>query len=173
MLMPTFLRQFRNGRWFTWKEIKMIVYLNGWPHVLRRQAANSTITLLDHGPVFRLTRLNVLGPKNMASQRFDTWWDNMFKQWSGALDMIIWLDAPDAILLDRIRARDKWHSVKKKSRRDAYEFLGRYRNSYESVISALIAKDGPSLLRFDTDHQSLGKIADKVLAACNLGRRQG
>ena len=56
LLLPAFLSHHRNSRWFTWDEIKMMVYLKGWPHVLLRQASNNgTVTLLDHGPVFRLT----------------------------------------------------------------------------------------------------------------------
>src|SRR5574341_2597090 len=58
-LLTVFLRRCRSGRWFTWDEIKAMVYLKGWPRVLRQQAGtNGTVILLDHGPVFKLATLN-------------------------------------------------------------------------------------------------------------------
>ena len=172
-LLPTFLQQYRNGRGFTWQEIKAIVHLRGWHRVLRRRVANGTITILDQGPIFMLTRLRVLGPENIKRQGFDRWWNGMFKQWSHELDLVIWLDAPDAILLERIHSRNKRHTVKEESEKDAHEFMARYRTSYEEVISALRANDGPRVVRFDTARQSPGEITDKVLTEFDLEHRQG
>jgi thymidylate kinase len=92
----------------------------------------------------------------------------MLKQWAVTLDMLIWLDAPVTILLERIHARNHWHIAKDKSEQEAYEFLARSRTSYKQIISALTANGGPRVLRFDTDQDSLDKIVDKVLVAFNL-----
>src|SRR3990172_11041687 len=57
-LLPLFLRRCRSSRWFTWDEIKAMVYLKAWPRVLTQQAWNNgTVILLDHGPVFKLATL--------------------------------------------------------------------------------------------------------------------
>lgn len=168
LLLPAFLSHHRNSRCFTWDEIKMMVCLKGWPHVLRRQASNNgTVTVLDHGPVFQLTRLHAFGPEKINSQSFEEWWDSMLKQWATIMYMVVWLDAPDAVLLERIHTRNRWHIIKGKSGQEACEFLGRYRTSYEHIISALTAEGGPQVLRFDTDQKSVDQIVDKVLAAFN------
>jgi len=171
--LPTLLKQYRNGRWFTGAEIKMIVYLMGWHRQLRGQAERGAIPLLQNGPAFKLVRLHAFGPDHMKSQSFDGWWERMLKQWATTLDIVIWLDAPDEVLLDRVRARDRWHALKMKSETEAHEFLARYRKSYERIIPVLVAEDGPSLLRFDTDQESPSQIIDKVLAEIDFGHRQG
>jgi adenylate kinase family enzyme len=169
LLLPVFLGQWRRGRWFTWDEIKMLVYLKGWHRTLRRQALDQgTVTLLDHGPVFRLTRLYAFGPENIRSQRFERWWDQMCAQWAATLDIVVWLDAPDAVLLERINARDRWHIVKGKPEQEAVQFLARYRTSFEHVMSALTANGGPTVLRFDTAQLAVDQITGQVLAALGL-----
>ena len=92
----------------------------------------------------------------------------MLKQWASALDMVIWLDAPDAILVERIRARSKWHLVKEKPEQVANKFLARFRTSYDQIIARLTANCGPRVLRFNTKQESLDQIVDKALAAFDL-----
>ena len=168
-LLPVFLRRRRLSRWFTWDEIKAMVYLKAWPRVLRQQATkNGTTILLDHGPVFRLAKLHVFGPDKLRSQDFERWWHSMFGQWAYTLDMVIWLDAPDALLVERINTRSQRHVVKGKSEREAYEFLARYRTSYKQILAKLTAYRGLTLLQFDTSQASIEQIADEVLVTCNL-----
>jgi len=173
LLFPTYLRQYRNDRWLTRQEITRIVRLMGWRHVLGRPATNGVITLLDHGPVFKLTQLHAYGPRKLRHQSFDRWWSSFLKQWANTFDMFIWLDAPDEILLDRVHARDRGHPLKAISGKEANEFLARYRTSYARIISALRGNRGPRLLRFDTGQESLSQIVNKVLAAFDLRDRQG
>jgi hypothetical protein len=45
-----------------------------------------------------------------------------------------------------------------------YDFLARYRSSYERIVSTLKAKDGPKVIRICTDVESPDQIADRVLA---------
>ncbi len=166
-LAPVFLRRCRSSRWFTWDEIKAMVYLKGWPRVLRRQASNNgTLILLDHGPIFKLATLNAFGPERLKSQGFEQWWHSMFEQWAFTLDMVIWLNAPDQILVERINARHQRHAVKGKSEREAYEFLMRYQTSYEQTLAKLTAYGRPTLLQFDTSRTSIEQIVDEVLATC-------
>jgi len=167
-LLPTFLRHYRHGRWFTWRETRSMVYLKAWHHVLDRQVSNNDmVTVLDHGPIYRLALLRDFGPEITKSQLYERWWNSMLKQWATIMDMVIWLDAPDVVLLERIHTRSRWHIIKRKSGQEACEFLGRYRTSYEHIISALTAEGGPQVLRFDTDQKSVDQIVDKVLAALN------
>jgi len=169
MLLPVILHQWRRSRWFTWEEIKYLVYLMGWPRVLMRQAAhNDTVILLDHGPVFKLATLNAFGPEEFKDQSLDIWWNDMFKQWASTLDIVVWLDAPDPILEKRINSRLQRHMVKGKSEAEVLQFLERYRTSYEQVLAKLKTHGGPALLRFDTSQTTLEQVADQVLQSIDL-----
>jgi adenylate kinase family enzyme len=167
-LLPIFLKLIRNGRHFTWEEIKYLIYLAGWPEVLRQEAADgATAILLDHGPVFKLATLNEFGPKTLKTDQFANWWDRMFKQWASTLDMVIWLDAPDTILDKRINSRDQRHSVKGKGESEVVHFLARYRTSYEETLAKLRIAGATRLLQFDTSRTSIEQVADEILSALN------
>ncbi|HKZ80694.1 MAG TPA: hypothetical protein VJ124_20635 [Pyrinomonadaceae bacterium] len=166
-LLPVLLHRCRASRWFTWDEIKAMVYLKGWPRVLRRLAPNhGTLILLDHGPIFKLATLNAFGPARLKSQGFEQWWRSMFEQWAFTLDMVIWLDAPTNILVERINGRNQRHAVKGKSELEVHKFLMRYQTSYEQTLAKLTAYGRLTLLRFDTSQASIEQIVDEVLAAC-------
>jgi shikimate kinase len=168
-LLPVFLRQLRYGQWFTWDEIKALVYLQGWSKVLRQEvAASDTAILLDHGPVFKLATLQEFGPEKLKTDGLDAWWNNIFKQWSATLDIVIWLDAPDPVLEKRINSRDQRHLVKGKTKSQVSHFLARYRTSYDRTLARLKTDRGPLLLRFDTSQTSIEQVADKILSAINL-----
>lgn len=172
VLLPVLLRRFRHSRWFTWDEIKAIVYLKAWPRVLRQPATNDgTTILLDHGPIFKLATLHAFGPERLKSERFKNWWDTMFEQWASTLDLIIWLDTSDTDLMERINTRTQRHAVKGKPEQEASEFLARYRTSYEQILARLATYGGPPLLQFDTSQASIEQIVDEVMATCNLKLR--
>ena len=167
-LLPVFLHQIRHGRGFTWEEIKYLIYLAGWSGVLKQEAKNgATAILLDHGPVFKLATLNEFGPKNLKTNGFEIWWNRMFKQWASMFDMVIWLDAPDPVLEQRINSRDQRHSVKGKTESEVVHFLARYRTSYEEILAKLKTVGGTRLLQFDTSRTSIDEVADEILSAFN------
>ena len=87
------------------------------------------------------------------------------QSWAQTLDLVICLDAPDAMLAARIRTRAKTHGVKNGTDQEIYEFLARYRRSYNHVISALTADRGPEVLRFVADEEPVERIASEILAA--------
>ena len=167
-LLPIFLRQIRHGRRFTWDEIKYLIYLGGWPEVLRQEAADdANALLLDHGPVFKLATLNEFGPESLKTGQFASWWGTMFRQWASTLDMVVWLDAPDTILEQRINSRDQRHSVKGKSEPEVVHFLERYRTSYEETLAKLRISGTTRLLQFDTSRTSIEQVADEIFSALN------
>jgi shikimate kinase len=175
LLLPIFLQRCRCGRWFTWDEVKAMAYLKGWPHLFQHQAAKSeAIILLDHGPIFKLATLQAFGPDRLRKPAADKWWSAMYKQWASQLDMVIWLDASDLILEQRINGRDQRHAVKGKPQQEALRFLARYRTAYQQILARLTADGGPILHEFDTGQTSIEQIAEEILAVCNcqvLGNR--
>jgi hypothetical protein len=168
-LLPILSRLHQNGRCFTRQEIVMLARLKGWHHVLARQASRTEgIILLDQGPVFILSWLSEFGPEGLKRQSTGTWWDNMIKQWATALAVVIHLDAPDAVLMERINSRGKPHAVKGKPEQEMHRFLARGRTSMEAVVSRLAVDGSPRVLRFDTGQESPDQIAEEVLAALGL-----
>ena len=124
--------------------------------------------LLDHGPVFKLATLREFGPEKLSANGFETWWNNIFKQWASTLDMVVWLDAPDSVLEKRINSREQRHLVKGKTGSEVVHFLGRYRSSYEKILDQLKTHDGPRLLQFDTSRTSLEQVAEEILSVINV-----
>ena len=164
-MAPTLARQYRERHGLTWREVRLIVRLNALQRILaRRTASSQAVTLVDQGPVYTIARLHEFGFERTTNRHLKRWWQSIFETWSAALDAIIWLDAPDAILIGRILDREKWHAVKGQSENDAYRFLARFRSCYERTIAQLSSGSGPRVVRFDTGQQSLQQIVEQVLA---------
>lgn len=163
--VPTFLRQYKHSRWFTWKEIRSMVYLKAWRHVLdQKTPGKDKIIMLDHGPIFKLVQLREFGPEFTKSTRYNEWWYNTLAQWTETLDVVIWLDAPDETLLDRINTRSTNHTVKGKPKEEGYELLTRYRKSFQEIKAKLTTNSNLTFLHFQTDQHSPEQIANEVMA---------
>lgn len=163
VLLPTIFPH-KGSRPFSWEEIKSLVYLRGWSTILLRQAAEKQgILLLDQGPIFRLATLYGFGPECAREPSFDGWWETMFAQWAGLLDVIVWLDAPDTVLKTRINTRAQKHLVKGKPAGEAAQFLARYRAAYRYVLEGMAATGAPKLVRFDTSQTPADKIVENIL----------
>lgn len=172
-LLPLKLGDYRSSRWFTSRELRSIVYLEAWHYNLTvRPPRDRAAVFIDHGPMFRLARLREFGPDLMRSQAYECWWNGMLDHWVNTLEFAIWLDAPDLILLDRIHARNVWHEVKDKPPAEGYDFLVRYRDMYERLLSQFAANRNFTLLRFDTSQMSAAQIANSVITALNLQNPQ-
>jgi cytidylate kinase len=80
------------------------------------------------------------------------------------LDAVVWLEAPDEVLLDRINAREKHHRMKGGVDSMAREALARSRATYELALRRLEASDrSPTILRFDTSRQATDEIVEAIL----------
>jgi thymidylate kinase len=173
LLLPTLLHLSpaeKGRRWLTGHEIAWMAILLGWHHRLKRRSANSgRIVVLDQGPVFTLMMLHLFGPETLKSSRAREWWTRTCEQWAATLDLVVWLDATNATLVARIRARDIWHGVKEKSDTEAFEYLEGYRESFGRVLSSLTASNHDlRVLEFDTGQESLGRVLDKLLLEVGL-----
>lgn len=166
-MMPMYFHRGSWNRRFTWGELKYVTYLKGWPSLLKQEAANTgKVVLLDHGPIFRLATLLEFGPEQLRDPDFETWWNLLYWQWASTLDLIVWLDTSDTILINRIKRRNQQHDIKGKSISEAQTFLMRYRMSYLRTLEKMTAYKEPTLLHFDTSEASVEQIADEILAAC-------
>jgi shikimate kinase len=166
--LPALVRSAPRGRWFTWHELRLMAYLEGWPRGAFGQRTRPT--LFDHGPIFILVQLREFGPPLVAGPAFEAWWRAARSAWARAIDLVVWLEAPDDVLLPRIDARAQRHPVKHKPIAMAAEFLASYRRGYEKLLAEMAAEGHFRVVRFDTSRVSLEEVAEGVLDAI---RREG
>lgn len=158
-LLATYLRPGTADRRFTWDEIRSMLYVQAWLRSLRSAGGDQ---LFDQGPVFRLAVLQEFGPKMTRQNSFDRWRRRVLTAWSRALDVVIWLDAPNAELMHRIRGRDKPHRCKSLGNAEAHAMLDRYRDAHEDVLAVIERQGHSRILRFDSEQQTPRDIARMV-----------
>jgi hypothetical protein len=142
-------------------QLRVMVYLRALPPlVARRPPGDRSVLIFDQGPLY------VLGRPRLLDARLAPWRQEMFERWASLLDAVVWLDAPDGVLVGRIGERPKWHRLKGQPADAAIDVLAKTRAVYEEMLSNLEARDdGPGILRFDTSRTSPEEIADAVLGA--------
>lgn len=165
---PTFIQEYRHSRWFKADEIRSMVYLKAWYQFLEKQAGDHPALIFDHGPLFRLAFLQEFGPEITKSEKFDRWWNEMFDRWTATLDLVIWLEAPDAVLLQRIQTRTQKHLIQGKAELEGYEFLSRYHRSFKQILTQLTRHKHLKVLRFNTQENTPDQIVDCLLTALDI-----
>ncbi|HWO71843.1 MAG TPA: hypothetical protein VNP94_14005 [Actinomycetota bacterium] len=148
----------------TWRELKLMVYASRWHRVLRRRAEPGTVTLLDQGPLYAVVRLRAEAALH-GDPRFERWCDRVLDVWADELAAVVWLDADDGVLLDRIHRRRGSHEAKGLPVADVGRFVQRYRALFEAVFEAISSRGGPQVLRFDTGGPPATEVAAAVRAA--------
>ncbi len=164
-LLPAFAGTMGRSRFFNREELRGMIYLSEWHRSLTLPGArHPPLTVLDHGPIFRLVYLREFGPAATQTPRFHAWWQTMLERWAGVLDRIIWLDAPDEVLKHRIRSRKhRSHRFKQMSETEANTFLTGYRRSYDHAMAELARLGGPRVDRFNSNRYSPEEIAEQIL----------
>src|SRR5205823_8983268 len=117
-----------------------MVRLGALRRVVRREAAKHRVILLDEGPVFALSWLDVFFARN--GDRAVAWRRRAIADWASLLDVVVFIDAADSTLAQRIRTREKDHMVKDRSDEDIYGFAAGFRKAFDRVI-ADISRSGP------------------------------
>ncbi len=154
-----YLRDARGSAWFTRDEVRGLGYLRAWQKALTRPRAGSPCVVLDHGPLFRLAQLDAYGPPVASTAAFRRWWDVTLDQWVDLLDVVVWLDAPEELLVRRIRSRDQRHVLRDADDDAARLFLGRYRASYERVLDRVRQRSPDAVLSLRTDVETPAALA--------------
>jgi hypothetical protein len=153
-----------HNRKLTRRELAWLSILRGWPNQLKQGSEQKKIIVLDQGPVYLMAETSEFGPDYLREQKADKFWKTFYSRWANTLDMIIWLDTADAYLVDRIRNRDKDHVIKNESVETTLDFLARYREAYERIISSLVAANtNLKVRRFDTARSTTEEIAIQLL----------
>lgn len=169
--LPGYLWRYRSGKQASWEALMVMVYLERLYRILSRYGSDdSTVFLLDQGPVFLLTYLHDFGFQGVRDQKLEAWWMRMLDSWAPILNVIFWIDAPDAVLLERIHHRGgTWHRVEDMSEQETHEFFARYRRTYRQVISRLTSDGSPKVLRFSTDEEPLDQVVNEIMDTLEPG----
>jgi predicted ATPase len=162
-LAPIFLALHLPFRGLLWKEMKRIAYVRTYQRLLEaRASAHPGAVVLDEGPIYMLARLLVFGGDKLQSTVFASWWRDAIAQWARLLDIVVWLDAPDATLIHRLRTRRQPHPVSALSEEAIARFMSSYREAYDIVVADLTAVQPARVLVFRTHQDSVTRIADRV-----------
>jgi hypothetical protein len=175
--LPTLLRPSGQGRWYTKEEISRILYLVGMPRHFQERHGHSPITVVDQGPIFELTQLCAYGPGRLNDPALNRWWTSIFQRWAPMLPLVVWLDAPDAVLIPRIQGREQAHVIKGFTAEEAKTMLAHYRTSFKAVMTTLQHYAAIEVLAFATDCMSTEQIAEQLvqriehLVDCNNAKK--
>jgi thymidylate kinase len=146
----------------SWSEFKLLVYVTRWRRVLRRRMPPGAVLVFDQGPLYALVRLTAEGKPFTTRQAFERWREEMLGSWARELTALIFLDAPDAVLWDRINERPQGHKAKGEEAKAGLRFIARYRRSFEDLLRRVEALAGPEVLRFDTSSMTAAQITEKI-----------
>ena len=170
--LSSLLWRYRGSRWFTLDEIRLVGYLEVWGPYLRVCGRTpGSVAVLNPGSVYWLAALREFGPSCFESYSCGEWWDRMLNRWAALVDLFVWLDAPDSVLLERIHSRTQWHEAKAQPDSQVLERFAHLRRRYGQILAEMTVRGGPEVLHFQTDHVLAEQMADRVLAALCLGER--
>jgi predicted ATPase len=144
-----------------WRERMIMVHLGALHHLVQASTTRHSVTLFDQGPVFMLTRLHGCAIHELTSTRIQRWWAMHLGRWASTVDTVIRLDAPDTVLMERIRARAKWHVIKSQPEADAREFLRAFRRTSDVILSRL-SGGGVRVATFDTSQLDVPALAQRL-----------
>jgi cytidylate kinase len=169
-LAPASLRLSLQAGTPAWAETKTMIRLDALFHLL--QGVEGRITrgwVLDEGPAFVFGWLRTIGREAARPDQFGAWWQTEIARWRRVVNVIVILDACDAVLLKRIRTREKVHLLKTASDVEAVLFFDRYRAAYEATIADLTGGDGvrPDVVHLRTDEQSPEEIVAALAGRLN------
>jgi deoxyadenosine/deoxycytidine kinase len=166
-LIPRLLPIYRpNSRQLTRREFAWMIILSGWSALLHRELNDGNkVIILDQGPIYLLAEMRLFGPEYLRQKHAERLWQDLYNSWKDTLHMVICLDAPDDVLLDRIRTRQQDHIVKNQPATVVCDFLNRYRTEYEFILSTLTDKNSRlKVLQFDTGRQQPQDIVNQFLS---------
>lgn len=150
-------------RWYTKGEISRMLYLVGMHRVFQKHAQRHGLIVVDQGPIFELTHLRAFGSAQLHSHAYVPWWHGLYQRWARLFKLVVWLDAPDEVLIPRVRRREQAHAIKYYSEADARALLARYRHAFTNVMEQLQHRATIPVLSFTTTHMSVEEVAQRLL----------
>ena len=149
-LIPAFAELWLRSGSPLWDETRHIVRLRTLRRALDRPS-DSRLVIFDEGPLFALTWLRGFGHDALRREATDRWWRSAIREWASTLDVVVVLDAPDAVLAHRIRTRPHPHEVKELPDLAIAAWMARFRHALEWVLAEMAVLGGPRVIRLSGD----------------------
>jgi GTPase SAR1 family protein len=93
--LPLWFQRNQLSEEFTSEEVTSIGCIDAWlPYLQLKTASSENIAVMDPGSVYWLTKLQGFASQPTGRSLYRHWLEKKFEQWSSALDVIVWLDAP-------------------------------------------------------------------------------
>jgi nicotinamide riboside kinase len=170
-LLPTVMAAFGSGRPLRWAEIAQMIRVGALRREVARAAHHRRALILDEGPVFALSWLDVFFGRSHHDRVFAAWRRRVVADWAALLDLVVLLDSSDPSLAHRIRTRAKPHPVKDKPDAEIHGFSAGFRRAFERVIADLLASGDLNLRTLDTEALTPDHHADWLLATMEQAHR--
>ncbi|HET9725044.1 MAG TPA: hypothetical protein VFR44_14545 [Actinomycetota bacterium] len=170
-LLPILARNVVAPPRLSWADAKLLAYVAGWHRVVR--GYRHGMTVFDQGPLYALVRLRAQGKGVTRTAAFARWWDEALAQWSRELSAVVYLDAADPVLLERIGSRAQAHATKGQPEDVARGFLERYRALFEETLGRLERLGGPEVLRLDSGAAPAERLAGDLAPVLADQRERG
>jgi thymidylate kinase len=146
--------------WF-WFELKLLATYEAMVADFAARRPETPV-LLDQGPIYTYvaaTRTVLLGDqRSQLRPRLVRTLD----RFGGCLDAVVWIDASDDVLVERIRGRDQDHMIKARSEDEILAFLAEYRAAYGALLERFAEVHGVPVLRFDTSAEPPERLATRM-----------
>jgi hypothetical protein len=165
-LLPTFAGMRGPEADVVRKDMKRMLYLDAMSSAVEcaRRSGPYRVLLLDEGPVYMLARMRVLRSNGAEPAACREWVRKVIAWWGRALDMVVLLDAPNAVLVRRIRGRSDPSPTSVWPDDQLSTLLTRYRFAYEQVVRELGAAGPIRIVRIATDGVSPTVLAGRIHA---------
>ncbi|UCE86398.1 MAG: hypothetical protein JSU66_01250 [Deltaproteobacteria bacterium] len=161
-LLPLFIEAWWRRRPLARRDMERMVRVQASRRIAERCRRETLV--MDQGPIYTLATLRLSRPAHDAGDPLRTWWDRMSERWARLLHTVVVLDAPDAVLLERIRNRSKDHRLKGGVDRDGLNWLASLRRELDRTVERIGTHAALTTLRFETDCQDLPAVADRICA---------
>jgi adenylate kinase family enzyme len=135
-LLPTILGASVNRTPLRAGEMAQMIRLGALRRIVEQEATRHRVIILDEGPVFALSWLDVFFSRN-GERVPASWRRRVVAEWASLLDVVVFIDASDITLANRIRTRDKDHMVKGLPDEEIFGFSAGFRRAFERAIGEL------------------------------------
>lgn len=152
-------------------EMAQMIRLGALRRVVADEATRHRVILLDEGPVFALSWLDVFFRRN-GERVPASWRRRVVAEWSDLLDVVVFIDASDITLAQRIRTREKDHMVKALPDEEIFGFAAGFRRAFERAIKELAEAGHIFVDSLKTDTGPVDESTAHLLAKLRL-RRNG
>ncbi len=129
----------------------------------RNYLNDSNVRIFDQGPIYLIaSRRWRFVEKYGKEQGFDKWWYYNVKDYVKLLDAVVWLDASDEFLIERIESRSKGHQILQVELIEKHRTLRKHRESYKYVFDLLIACGCKNTLTVNVETFSLKQVIEII-----------